>query len=322
MALALFASSEGKADASVLETGGSNLVAVDVHLEQLHLPGNWKKNDVFRTPACQLQTIQPEIERQLKLMRKARQEKLGLVLWFTNSTMDEDCTGFLLNSAGGHLTPKVTGNLRQLIKVAAGLGFNEIQVRFAPMGRNWPTQWTTWKEDLFAENWSVIESTVSALSDTGEPRIIYDLGVELGGLKAPGCSQCETYVKRIWAKFNATFPQRESYGFSVAIAPGRVLALIQNLREAGAMPTEIAIDTYDPQRPGIKIAKEEMQSAQVDLPILIQETLYNSPAMNKALREQAQLYHVRIRAIMQWPLTQGAKGQISESSTPLYPYLP
>jgi hypothetical protein len=240
------------------------------------------------------------------------------MLWFAHMDKPVDCRGFLLNSSGGRLTPQVLSNLQSLVRKVGTLGFDEVQIRFAPMANNRPEQWHDWDQAMFDENWAVIDSTITALSQVGGVHLVYDLSVELGGLH--GNNQIEPYVQRLWAAYTRKFSVDNSYGFSIAMAPGRTRQLLQDLTSVGPLPSEIAIDTYDVDHPGIRVAAEEMHAQGVNVPILVQETLYNNSAMYAALLKQARDNHVQIKAIMQWPLTEGHKTHISETETPNYIY--
>ena len=306
--------------AAVAETGGSDFVAIGIDPSQLHDSGNWQRNDIFRTPACQYDDHRVEADRQLNAMRLSGQTKLGTTLWFMNLQDARNCSGFVLNSNGGHLTDTVLNNLHHLLQTAASLGFDEVQLRFAPMGGNKPMGWAGWEQNVYAENWELIDSTISAVSGWHGPRVVYDLSAGLGGLHGPGCPECEPYAKQLWSDYLKKFSSRDSYGFSINVAPGRVRQELLDLQQAGGLPDEIGITTYHPAHPGIRLAAEEMRSVGVNLPILIQETPYNDTDMYRAIVNQAQQNGVEIRAIMQWPVMRDAGVHITESSTPAYPY--
>jgi hypothetical protein len=308
---------------TVQEVGGSDFVTVATDPDRLVGDENWRSNAVFRTPACQYDTETAEVDRRLHAMRQAGQRKLGLILWFARLHASPECAGFLINSSGGHLPPRVLANLERLIQAAGTLGFDEVQVRFAPMVHNWPTEWTAWEEATYAENWELISSTIAATARSTGPHVVYDLSAELAGFRAPGCSQCELYVHRLWSDYTRKFSPEDSYGFSVAMpAGGRVERLLADLKQAGPLPAELAIDTYDIAHPGLLSTAEEMRSEDVHLPVLIQETLYDDAEMYQALITQARQNGLQLKAIMQWPLTAGRHRHISEPETPAYIYWP
>lgn len=309
--------------ATILETGGSDFVAINVDPSLLHDGQNWKSSAIFRTPACQYDQLKTAADHELAQMRASGQKKIGTTLWFMHLNKAEPCSGFLLNSAGGVPAKEVVANLNHLLETAASLGFDEAQLRFAPMDGNRSKEWGSWKEDVYKENWSFISSIISQLSSTHPGiRIVYDLSAGLGGLHGPRCAQCQTYAKRIWSDYLKRFSPRDSYGFSINIAPGRVRQALIDMRDAGGFPSELGITTYKPAKPGMRVAAEEMRQLGVNLPILIQETDYDDPAMYRSLVDQARAYRVRIRAIMQWPVTESAGAAITETTMPAYNYLP
>lgn len=312
---------------AVLSWGGSNYIAFGLDINRLNSEVDWKNSDIFKTPACFLHSNHDAIERDLSEMASHGQKKVALMLWHMRRDDSQDCSGFLLRSNGGSLTPKVMENLIAFINIAKTLGFNEVQVRFAPMGKNWPKEWASWDEALFQENWAVIRSTVSALKVVQGPRIVIDLGVELGGLTSPGCVQCSEYVRRMWQLYSQEFGVADSYGFSIAYAPERLGRLIDSLRGGGTLPKSFAIDIYsEPNKVGNVMATlaREARSRGIEQPILlVQETFYADREVYQALVAGARANDVILRAIMQWPQVRGSsKKHVSVPSTPDYYYQP
>ena len=67
--------------AVVAETGGSDFVAIGVDPSQLHNAQNWKRNDIFRTPACQYDQNRAAADHQLQAITRASgQRKIGTTL--------------------------------------------------------------------------------------------------------------------------------------------------------------------------------------------------------------------------------------------------
>lgn len=320
------ASRMAPADA-VLEWGGSNYVASGLDTTLLNSDAEWRNTNIFRTPACTLQSTREQIQHNLSNLRAHGQRKLALILWHTDTDTDADCKGFLLQSRGGHFPPQVIENLKLFLEIAAQQHFEEVQIRFAPMGKNWPKAWNSWDEAMFQNDWSVIRSTVSALQTSSSPRIVYDLGAELGGLAAPGCMQCSTYVRRLWREYTDTFGTQNTYGFSIAYAPGRLARLIEDMRASGSVPAYFALDIYaDPDRIGTivdTLLKEATHNGVASPEFLIQETYYADQGVYDSLVSAARRDHVTLRAIMQWPQTRGSnRKHVSVSETPDYLYVP
>lgn len=324
--LSNLASGTALADA-ISEWGGSNYVTTGLNINRLNNDEDWKNSDIFKTPACNLQPNRDLLQRDLSNLRASGQRKIALMLWHTDTDDANDCKGFLLRSHGGGFSPQVMDNLKQFLQIAAQLGFEEVQIRFAPMGKSWPKVWDSWDESKFKENWSLIRSTVSALQSIKSPRVVYDLNAELGGPTAPGCVQCREYVRRLWQVYTAEFGSKNSYGFSIAYAPDRLGRLIEDLRTSGPLPDYYAIDIYaDPDRVGTAIdtlSREAVQKGISTPEFLIQETYYADNEVYQSLVAAARRNHVIFRAIMQWPQTRGSnRKHISVPETPDYLYVP
>lgn len=103
----------------------------------------------------------------------------------------------------------------------------------------------------------------------------YDLGVELGGIVD---NQARTYTKRLWTDYVSRFGSGDSYGFSYAVARGRIAQQIAIYDQVGVRPSAYAIDVYappqsDPMDQALTYVYQEMQQAgEGAKPIIIQET--------------------------------------------------
>ena len=300
------------------QTGGSNYVIVNPDLGKLRGDEAWRDSKVFVPPACGYDRASGKVDEDFREMRSAGQKKMALVIWHMTHAKAVECAGFTVSSNGGQLPPRVMRNLATLLKRAKADGYDEVQVRFAPMGGNSPDRWKKWNQDKFDENWSVISSTAEQLKQGDAPRLVFDLGVELGGRK---CDSCASYVTRLWKNYVEKFGPEDSYGFSIAAAPGRVTLLIEALRAGGPLPDEIALDVYKNARNAVARAGEEAKAAGIAKPtFLIQETYYDEPGTLNEIREGASRSGAKIRAIMQWPVTPGANRHISTPRSYGYRY--
>ncbi|HEV2364881.1 MAG TPA: hypothetical protein VGS12_11865 [Caulobacteraceae bacterium] len=298
------------------------MVAAAPDVAKLHSSAAWQDNHVFHNIPCRYEQYRDQVDRELAQMRRHGQRKVALMLWFAPLDQNQDCAGFLLNSRrgdGGEFGEQVISNLKWLIADARRLGFDELQLRFAPMDGADPRGWRSWDEPKFRQNWNTIRSTIAGVGRPGGIRLVYDLGVELGGL-TKGCAK--QYVERAWTLFNGEFTGVRSYGFSIALAPGRVAELVRDLRAAGPIPGEIAIDDYDVADPGLAYVAKELEQTRGPASVIVQEAPYADTRFISRLRTQAVRYRVRIRTVMQWPLRSGRTGPISESSTPDFLYAP
>ena len=300
------------------QTGGSNYLAIGADASLIGDSSNWKNSAVFRTPACQYDTLRAQADAQLQQMRNQGQKKLALVLWFADLRKAGDCAGFLLNSTAGRFSDGVIKNLQDFLAHASSIGYDEVQIRFAPLWKNAPWTWGAWDPDLYNQNWSVIRQTIAATRNTPGLHVIYDLGVEQGGRDPVRFPQNSPYVQKLWADYLKVFPRKDCDGFSIAMAPGRVRLALQDMLAAGQPPAELAIDTYNSRDPKIALAESEMRSLGLSLPILIQETAYDDPQMYLAIARDAASSGAVIRAVMQWPGLEGNKTMLPLAPTYVY----
>ncbi|WP_374441020.1 hypothetical protein [Stella sp.] len=316
---ALIAAGAGLPSAAAQEeTGGSNYVIVDPDLGRLRGDRAWRDPGIFVPPACAYDRSAGTVDEDLRRMRAGGQRKMALVVWHMHHANGAECAGFTVASNGGRLPERVLRNLATLLERAAADGYDEVQVRFAPMGGNSPDRWKNWDEAKFAENWSVVRSTVGRLHQGKSPRLVFDLGVELAGRT---CQSCPDYVTRMWRNYVAEFGPGGSYGFSVAAAPGRVARLVQALRAGGPLPDEIALDVYRDAGKAVARAAAEAKAAGIAEPrFLIQETYYGEPGTVRDMLGAAERSGARIRAVMQWPVTPGANRHISVPRSYGYSY--
>jgi hypothetical protein len=288
---------------------GMNYVVVNPDLNRLREDSAWRDSQIFVTPGCGYDTASDRIQADLRRMRSAGLTKLGLIIWHMAHSTAAECSGFTVGSNGGRFPRRFLQNIALFLEQAKADGYDEVQIRFAPMGANSPYKWKGWDENKFDENWSVIRTTVAQLKLGRTPRLIFELGAEFAGTT---CGACLAYVTRMWKNYVDVFGSGDSYGFSVAVAPGRVTRLIQTLRAGGPMPDEIALDVYSGARNEVMRAAVEAKAAGIAEPnFLIQETYYADPDTLEEIREGARLSGARIRAIIQWPVTPGAKRNIS-----------
>lgn len=243
--------------------------------------------------------------------------KIGTDLWHARLPNRGACHGFLLNSTGGAFQPSVIHNLLDFVSLAGSIGFEEVQIRFVPLSANTPLAWVAWRESFFDENLSVVLSTIKAMAGVSKPRMIYDLGGELGGArKTPFVRD---YVQRMWPVALRAAGFEHTYGFSVAYASGKLSDYIGWLRAVGPLPREFAVDIYEEPYRRMRLAAEEARRSGIENPtFIVQESYYNDKREYAALIQGAADGGGSIRTIMQWPRVPGGHRHISESMTPLY----
>jgi len=164
---------------------------------------------------------------------------------------NESFLGHMVDSSLYRPRPQIEANLRDLLATianlrAAGGGacFDEIQFRFAVQGAADPGQWEAWDESQFQQNWNFLYHARriigEALAGTAI-RLTVDLGAELGGYDL---KQTVPYIQRLWGNYRWVFSGADSYGFSIALVPGRVGHYLRSMQQVGFVPDEIAVDVY------------------------------------------------------------------------------
>jgi hypothetical protein len=131
----------------------------------------------------------------------------------------------------------------------------------------------------------------------------------------------------MWQVYTTEFGTGNTYGFSIAYAPGRLARLIDTLRSAGPLPKIYGVDLCrDPEKVGVAISKLAMEARlkEIETPgFLIQETYYADQEIYQALVAAARRNNIKIRAIIQWPQVGGSnRKHISVPSIPEYLYFP
>jgi hypothetical protein len=276
--------------------------------------------DATLRPAIGTYHLNPDaVEAQLQQLYDSGQRKIALVLWYMPFTTapypgsEPDMWIHVVNSRGGRLSTQHEQNLRSMLRWIAYIGFDEVTLRFAQQGGADPSSdnapWSSgWSEQQYLENLAFITNTRSIMESELAPTSIrrqYDLGVELGGITK---NQAGIYTKRLWTDYVARFGNADSYGFSFAIARGRVAQQIAIYDQTGTRPNEYAIDVYgapssDPIDVAIDYVHEEMARAgEGEKPVIIQETFANDEDTARRILLALTLTPMKIRYIMQWPV--------------------
>ncbi len=268
---------------------------------------------------------------QLQTMCHVGQRKISLIVYFLpyypewkldqNSVFISDMLP-VINSYGGKLSPRQEKNVKDVVSLIAGLKttqntpcFNELQFRFAPMGDAQPLGWAAWDEVRYQENWNLVYHThnlIKTVTENTSLIVYFDIGAEQGGqvVGPAGGTQNVPYIKRLLADYHATFGINDTYGFSIAWAPGRFQNLIEAYDQVGIRPNYHAVDIYDEGGVGMKpqleaLYKEMKAAGEQNKPLTIQETYYNDVlAYDQILAAKNQL-GINIHTIMQWQMVRG-----------------
>jgi hypothetical protein len=327
------------------EPGGSNLVFISQH-EYTPLPlgsaeaGNcaaYAMGDA-RSVIAVYDVAKAAIDAKLRSLYAAGQRKISLVLWhfFNQYTYAPPQTTYLdtyceMVRVDGILTSRHQANLSALIGTIKTVGFTQINFRFAPMDVSDPMSWSSWDEVQFQSNWNLIWQTRQLIYQSLDsvpgvnPRVLYDLGLELGGmwaipeLYAPANPEIfQQYVKTLWSVYTYNFGVSDTIGFSIVPGfSGQISAQIAAYDSNGSgRPNAYGFDLYGD---AASVATGDYSSFDVQLDFIsselgtagelskelfIQETYANSALARNAL-SQAPQKGISFQYLFQWPYRAG-----------------
>jgi hypothetical protein len=269
---------------------------------------------------------------QLIEMRAAGSDHIGLGVFHlrADAAVDGVQGGTLLDSTGGDLHPQMRLNLANLLADVRDAGFREVLFRFFIQGQNDPRFWSSWREDLFEENWNLIVNLMPILEDSG---IEYRVDLMVEGLPRartlsvfgedfvirdePANSHWTRYANRMWQNYVSQFGPERSVGFSslTDADPLRMRARVEHMTEvyrlAGGervFPPVLALDIYgggevDEYTLLGRYLDEMTRDGRRATPLIIAESFHNdrtaARGMSRALRQRREwplLY------LLQWPV--------------------
>ena len=307
--------SSAKAPKHFKEIGGSNYVMYDVGREYLETGDlkAWFSPGVMQPVVATFhQQKKEKVQEQLNSMRVSGQRKISIMMWHDRLTPEQLRTGgvhgHVLASNGGALLPQHEENLKGLLElIRQNGGFNELVFRFAAQGAVSPDHWKQWSEDQYGENFNFIVSVRQLVRDALQGsgmKLTFDLGAELGGIESGSAAE---YTGRMWQDYTRRFGAEDTFGFSIAVHPGRVALWIQACDKTGIRPACFALDLYDHIPAWMDRMVSEFRSAGISDPqIIVLETYFNDPQILKELQGAAERNHIEYLYLMQWPLKRGS----------------
>jgi hypothetical protein len=326
--------------------GGSNLVFIGQH-EYTALPlgtaemGNctaYAMGDA-RSVIAVYDVAKAAVDAKLRSLYAAGQRKISLVLWhfFNQYTYSPPQTTYLntyceMVFADGVLTSQHQANLAALIATIKTIGFTQINFRFAPVDISDPAGWSSWNEAQFQSNWNLIWQTRQLIYQSlnsvqgPNPRVLYDLGLELGGLWTVPQSYGGTvnpqvvrqYVTTLWSVYTSNYGVSDTIGFSVAPAvSGQISAQISAFDSTvGGRPNAYGFDLYGNETAVAAgdyssfdtqldfISSELGAAGELSKELFVQETYFNSVLARNALSGAAQK-GISFQYLLQWPYHAG-----------------
>jgi len=303
------------------EVGGSNYVMcrVDEAYRVRHEKDSWWRPGVLELVVGHFHQQDPkEIRKQLQTMYDNGQRKIAVLVWIAESQgektdgykVTDGVYGHCIVAENGQLKTQHLKNVGDLVKLVRDTGyFNELVFRFAFQGGgSGPESWDKWNEVQYQRNWKVLASTRDIIEKTlhgGKMKVMYDLGAEIAGLDN---GQVPRYCRRLWKDYTQAYGKDDTYGFSMALHPGRTKNLLEVFEEVGVYPDAYSLDVYIHIQEWLGAAGREFAEAGIKNPrIIIQETFYNDPQALAELQEIGKDFGFEYLYLMQWQLKRGQK---------------
>lgn len=148
------------------------------------------------------------ITAQLKQLAQAGQQRLRIPIYHRHGAD----TGTVMDSTGGNLSAQSRQNLTDLLGAVAAAGFGEIQVTFIPINENFAANWSSWNDDLYQENWSVIQNLRPIIAGA---KIQYRIDLCNESIPTSGQATLLQYAQRLWGDYVGAFGKDDTVGFSI-----------------------------------------------------------------------------------------------------------
>ena len=247
------------------------------------------------------ETATTTITSQLQQMYSNGQRRLRIPIYFARGIN----SGTIMDSTGGNLSPQFQTNLANLLAAIRAAGFEEIEVGFFPQIANNPVQWTTFSDDYFQENWSLIQNLRPIVVASGIP---YHLDLMNEGIPPPGYAPMLQYSQMLWNDYVAMFGSSDTVGFSI-IADSAHAGDVSAVYGASAYgdsgsPQLFDVHIYDETGASFATAFSSLSAQGYQgVPWIIGEAFYNDAAEAESLRQQANSTGQQVLYLTEWPLT-------------------
>src|SRR5258707_6664344 len=234
--------------------------------------------------------------------------------------------------AYGVNSTKHQANLSSLIATIKTSGFTKINFRFGPTVVSNPMEWNSWNEVQFQSNWNLIwqprqliYQSLNSVPGASPPRVLFDLGAELGGMWAvpqqygPVNPQVlRQYVTTLWSVYTSNYGVSDTTGFSIVPGfSGQISGQISAYDSTtGGGPKSYGFDLYG-NEPAVAAGGYSSFDTQLDFisselgsagepskELFVQETYFNSMLARNAL-SQATQKGISFRYLFQWPYRAG-----------------
>jgi hypothetical protein len=246
-------------------------------------------------------TATATINQQLQQMYDNGQRRLRIPIYFGRGLN----SGTVMDSTGGNLAPQFQANLTNLLAAIKAAGFVEIEVSFNPQSANDPTQWSTFSDDYYQENWSLIQNLRPLIAGAG---ISYHIDLTNEGIPPPGWDAFLQYSQELWNDYVSTFGSSDTIGFSI-IADAAHVSQVSTVYGPSAYgnngsPQRFDVHIYDETPASFNTAFSGLSAqGHQNVPWVIGEAYYNDAAEAASLRQAINSSGQTVLYLMQWPLT-------------------
>lgn len=150
------------------------------------------------------------INNAMSIMSSNNQRRMVLPVHFRHDAPDE---GIAAKSAGGSLPAVYVDNLIRLIQAGASIGIaNEVIIKMCPIGDNCPTDWTSFRDDLYLENVLVLMNLKNAVRRAlGSYPILWDIAGEGIGPSSVRYAPMANYARKLWQTHFHLFGKDHSF---------------------------------------------------------------------------------------------------------------
>jgi hypothetical protein len=214
-------------------------------------------------------------------------------------------SGSIMDSSGGNLAPRFRTNLTNLLAAIRATGFVHVEVSFNPQGGNDPTQWTTFSDDFFQENWSLIQNLHPIIAEAGIP---YHIDLSNEGIPPAGFAAFLQYSQELWNDYVAKFGTNDTIGFSI-IADSTHLSQVNAVYGPSpygnqGSPQLFDVHIYtDPGNSFVTAFNSLNAQGYQGIPWVIGEAYYNDETEAMALRQSVTSTGQTVLYLTQWPET-------------------
>jgi hypothetical protein len=246
------------------------------------------------------------INYQLGRMRAAGQDRLTIGVFHHHAPE----SGAVMDSTGGTLSEADSKGLADLLAAVKAAGFAEATVAMNPLSPSNPGGWDSWQQDLYDENWQLVQKVHDLVVAARLPTYRIDLGNEL--TPSTGQSLVVRYDKQMWQDYTAKYGRDDTVGFSVnSNDPGQIPTVFKVYGDAP--PPVFDIHVYgDEYNQFVGDDQQLRRQGYGTQPVIIGESYYNDPTAADGFAKGSKDSGRRILYLTQWPKTRANAPQCDQ----------